>query len=148
MRIKLIAVTIAGALACATIGAAIAIASSGTPDKARVAGPQRGGVPTAKAPNARAAALVDDPGTFLRQKGFLKITHPSTGSYCLKLTSTINENTLVANITPEWTHSPTVDVTAQWVSAHFSCPTKGNWVEVLTFNNGVVANEAFSIVIP
>jgi hypothetical protein len=147
MRIKLIAATVAGALACATLGAAIATATSDTPDKARVAAPERGTV-VANAPNARAAALVDDPGVFDRQKGFLKVTHPGTGNYCLKLKSTINEDTLVASVTPEWTYSPTVDVTAQWVSFHSSCPVKGNWVQVITLDDGIQANEAFSIVIP
>ena len=154
MRIKLIAATIAGALACATLGAAVATASSGAPDKAEVAAPDPAGVvPAATAPNARAAALVRYDATFVRQKGFLKITHPDTGNYCLKLESTINEDTLVASITPEYNNSPHVNISAQWYSPHAGCPLKGNWVQVLTLVDGQTglwspADEAFSIVIP
>jgi len=155
MRIKLIAATIAGALACATLGAAVATASSGAPDKAEVATPDPGGVvPAAIAPNARAAAFVTSDGSFVRQKGFLKINHTAaTGVYCLKLQSTINEDTLVASVTPEWVNSPSNNVTAQWRSNHQGCPLNGNWVEVLMFNDGQsgdwpTVDAGFSIVIP
>jgi len=155
MRIKLIAAAIAGALACGMLGAAVATASSGAPDKAEVAAPAPAGVvPAAAAPNARAAALVNYDGTFIRQKGFLKINHPpATGRYCLKLESTINEDTLVASVTPESYYSPSGEVSARWHSPHLQCPLKGNWVEVLTVvdpgsGTWVSADEAFSIVIP
>jgi hypothetical protein len=153
MRIKLIAATITGALACATLGAAVATASSDDPDKVEVAAPDRGAVPTAKAPNARAAGLVSLDGVFVRQKGFLKVTHPSTGFYCLKLNSTINEGTLVASVAPEGSFSTSPNATARWISSHAACPLKGNWVEVITFldqQSGTYTfiNEGFSIIVP
>src|SRR3990172_3075109 len=116
MRIKLIAAAIAGALACGMLGAAVATASSGTPDKAEVAAPDPAGVvPAASAPNARAAALVASDGTFVRQKGFLKINHPvANGQYCLKLPSTIDEDKVIASVTPEYVYSPDGNVTADW----------------------------------
>jgi hypothetical protein len=70
--------------------------------------------PAATAPNARAAALVHFSGQFTRQKGFLAVRHPSTGIYCLKLMSTINEDTLIASVTTEYDQSPQANITAQW----------------------------------
>jgi len=110
-------------------------------------------IPAASAPNARAAALVASDATFVRQKRFLKINHPDTGVYCLKLESRINEDTLVASVTPEYIYSAHINISAQWYSAHAGCPLKGNWVEVLTFVDGqsgtwIPADEGFAIVIP
>lgn len=155
MRIKLITGTIVGALACAMLGAVVATAGSGAPDKAEFVAPERADVvPPATAPNARAAALVSSEGSFIRQKGFLRITHPLTGAYCLKLKSTIDEDTLVASVTPEYWHSPQFRHGASWNSNQTECPNRGNWVEVYTFSEvGLddaweLADEGFSIVIP
>jgi hypothetical protein len=130
------AAILAIALAAATLGAAAATTGSSAP---QVAEPSAH-VPAVvvregTAPNARAAALVGYTGEFVRQKGFRKVTKPLTGTCCLKLVSTIDEDTLVASVTAEASWSVETSVAAEWDASHNNCPLKGDWVEVNTFED-------------
>ena len=92
-------------------------ATAATPPKGRPVGISTlGGV---SAPNARLAALIANDGSV---------------------------NTLIPSLTPEFIHSPDIDISVQYQSAPLVCPGA---IAVFTLRtNGVFADEAFTIVVP
>ena len=110
-------------------------------------------VPSLNIGSAKAAAVVDAGGGFIRQKGFARVTHPSTGQYCLKLRDlTLNSATLVAQVTVEWGNSSGNDLMANWYQGGAECPGSGRWLEILTFDEsaGLVFSDsvAFAVTVP
>jgi hypothetical protein len=66
----------------------------------------------------------------------------------------VNEDSLVAVVSPDAWYSPDFSVSAQWASGHRLCPDPGNWVQVETlgdYQDGYDwqrTNEAFSVIVP
>ena len=133
--------TVASLLLCA--GSAMAA----TPTKGRPTGVSTlGGV---SAPDARLAALVAFDGSVVRSKGVASVTHPQTGVFCVQPSFSVNVDTVIPALTPEWIHSPNASVSVQYQSAPLVCPGA---IAVFTLtDNGlgwVFADEAFTIVVP
>ena len=119
-------------------------ATAATPPKGRPVGISAlGGV---SAPNARLAALIANDGSVVRSKGVASVTHPQTGVFCVRPSFSTNVNTLIPSLTPEFIHSPDIDISVQYQSAPLVCPGA---IAVFTLRtNGVFADEAFTIVVP
>jgi hypothetical protein len=137
MRIRLVVVISIVAVVCFAAGAFAAGARSSNEGHVVRTGTRATSVPGLDAPNARAAAFVTQ-GVLARAKGFTKLTHPGLGQVCLKFKdSTIKPVALAPQLTVEHGWSAGTDLMAQWDRSHSDCPTKGAWLEVLTYDESV-----------
>jgi hypothetical protein len=136
-------------IALATGAAFLMVGASLTGFAAGGESPARQGA-DAYAPQAHAQASVRYDGTYTRVKGFTDITHPNTDQYCLKLPRSVDPDSYVAVVTPDYAASPNSFIGAQWRSDAADCPSK-RWLQVLTFDLGGgahPASEGFSVVVP
>jgi len=133
MKVRIVvAVTL---VALVSFAAGAVAAARGSNGSAAVGSTDVRAVPSLNIGSARAAAVVDGGGTFIRQKGFSRVTHPGTGQYCLKLRDlSLNASTLVAQVTVEWGSSSGYDLMANWYQDAAECPGSGHWLEILTFD--------------
>jgi hypothetical protein len=118
-------------------------------------GPQGPAGPTGPAGTVRAYATVLVSATFdaPRTKGFLSVTRPSTGIYCLTLADSIDPATTSAVVGVQWIGSSGDNLSAQWVDNTFACPAGTDFgVRTFTFaaggNNTLSNAVSFSIIVP
>lgn len=99
-------------------------------------------------PYVHAQASVDASGSWSRVRGFLSITHPGVGLYCLLLPRGVKASSYVAMATPDYSLSPDTDISAQWRSSSFDCLST-KWVEIRTFSGGsTTSDQGFSVLVP
>jgi hypothetical protein len=121
----------------------------------------------AAARGARAYGLVDKAGNLSRSKN-ASITHPATGTYCIRLLGGINPAAAVLLVSPDYSFdntSPNTAAHVEWASAGApSCPAGKLAVRTLGFFNdptdndhgggdtsadvGYLTDEGFAFVVP
>lgn len=111
--------------------------------------------PAGPAGTVRAYATVLTSATFdtPRTKGFLTVTRPSTGIYCLVLADSIDPATTSAVVGVQWIGSFGDNLSAQWVDNAYACPAGTDFgVRTFTFaaggNNTLSNAVSFSIIVP
>jgi hypothetical protein len=99
-------------------------------------------------PYVHAQASVDSAGGWSRVKGFVSISHPGLGMYCLLLPRGVKPSSYVAVATSDYSLSPSTDVSAQWRSSSLDCPST-KWVNIRTFVGGLaLSDQGFSVIVP
>lgn len=118
-------------------------------------GPQGPQGPAGPAGTVRAYATVLTSAAFdaPRTKGFLSVTRPATGVYCLTLVDSIDPATTSAVVGVQWIGSVGDNLSAQWVDNAFACPAGTDFgVRTFTFaaggNNTLSNAVSFSIIVP
>lgn len=127
MKRNILCITLALALAAVTP----ALAQRSNAPRSVSPGAVIGAGPTYLAPYVQAEALVQG-AAVTGWKGFKTFSHPTTGVYCLTLSSVATiKSAPVVSI--EWGDSYGVALFAQWDQSGFYCGTSTNVIEIQTY---------------
>jgi hypothetical protein len=100
--------------------------------------------------NARLAGEISKDGFILRGKGIASVTHPTTGTYCIRPSlTTLDIHRIVPVLTFDFDSSNDFDVFVTWSPVGFFC---GGAIEVDTYQSDagaghVTADEGFTILV-
>jgi hypothetical protein len=92
-----------------------------------------------------AHALISSGGTVVRSSPGVSVTRIGTGRFCVQFPGGVVTGNEIATVTPEYTNSPEINISAQWESqSGGTCPSGTE--SVRTFANGTtIADEGFTI---